>query len=154
MLKRLLLLCLFALPASAEEAPVLAEYWTNNGSLPPDYAWETSVTILADGALTLKRCTGYETEGPACKTRRAKVASAAVEAIRAAAIASGLRENPARPPDAVIVGGAMTGGLVWLEGERVELPSQTRPEDAARVALVLRSITDAIPNRLNRFLDD
>lgn len=154
MLKRLLVLALISAPALAEEAPILAEYWTNNGSLPPEYAWETEVTIRSDGALRLKRCTGYETEGPACKTRRAKVAPEALEAIRAAAISSGLGATPARPPEAVTVGGGMTGGRVWLDGARIDLPSETLPGDAARVATVLRSIADAIPGRLNRFLDE
>lgn len=154
MLKRLLVLTLLAAPALAEEAPVLAEYWTNNGSLPPEYAWETEVTILADGTLTLKRCTGYETEGPACKTRRAKVTPEALEAIRAAAIASGLHEKPAGQPDEVVVGGSQTGGLVYLDGTRILLPSDTLPGDRERVGSVLRAISAAIPRRFTRFLGD
>jgi hypothetical protein len=154
MLKRLLLLGLLASPALAEDAPVLAEYWANSGSLPPEYAWETSVSIREDGALLLKHCKGYETEGPACKTRKAKVAPADLEAIRLAAEASGLREAPALAPDAVMVGGAVTGGVVYLDGGKVVLPSDTREEDAARVAAVLRAIEAAIPARLGRFLGD
>lgn len=148
------LVVVLAFPASAEEAPVLAEYWTNNGSLPPAYAWETGITIRADGALTLRRCTGYETEGPACKTRRAKIAPEALEVIREAAAASGLRERPARLPEAVMVGGDMTGGLVWLDGARIDLPSDVHEDDVNRVAEVIRAIETAIPDRFARFLDD
>jgi hypothetical protein len=57
----------------AEDAPMLAQYWTDSGSVSPEYAWETTVTILEDGSLSLKYCTGYASEGPDCKTRSAKV---------------------------------------------------------------------------------
>lgn len=154
MLKPLaLLLALSAAPALAEDAPILAKYWTNNGSLPPEYAWETDVTILEDGALTLKHCTGYETEGPACKTRRTKVAEDALDAIRTAARDSGLADNPARETDTPMVGGGLTGGLVYLDGKEVKLLSQPTEADAKRVGMVLTAIASAIPARFDRFLD-
>jgi hypothetical protein len=31
-------------PQVPTNSPVLADYWTDSGSLPPEYAWETSVT--------------------------------------------------------------------------------------------------------------
>lgn len=109
MLKPLAFLIVLALPVQADEpAPVLADYWTNSGSLPPEYAWETSVLIREDGQLELKHCRGYETEGPACKQRKAKVPATALEAIRTAATDSGLLEEPARETDAPVVGGGMT----------------------------------------------
>ena len=155
MLKPLaLLVALAALPAHAEDAaPVLAEYWTDSGSLPPEFAWETDVTILEDGTLTLKHCKGYETEGPACKTRRAKVSSNALAAIRTAAKDSGLAEKPARETDLPIVGGGLTGGLVHVDGQQVKLLSQPAEVDVARVGLVLTAIAAAIPARFDRFLD-
>lgn len=155
MLKRLALaLIAFASPALAEDAPVLAEYWANNSSLPPEYAWETGVTILADGRLTLKHCTGYETEGPACKTRRARVPETALKVILTAAEASGLGDQPARRSDVVMVGGSASGGLVWLDGTRIDLPSDVHQDDVDRVAGVIRAIQAAIPARFDRFLDD
>lgn len=106
----LALLLALALPAQADELPpVLADYFTDSGSLPPEYAWETSVLIREDGQLELKHCKGYETEGPACKLRRAKVSEAALEVIRAAAADSGLLKKPARETDTPIVG----GGSIW-----------------------------------------
>ena len=140
--------------AQAQEATVLAEYWTNNGSLPPEYAWETSVTILADGKLTLTHCTGHETEGTACKTRRAKVSAEALAAITAAAEASGLSTKPAQETDVPIVGGGLSGGRVLLEQGEVTLLSQPADADAARVDSVLAAIRAAIPTRFNRFLQD
>ena len=140
--------------AQAQDAAVLAEYWTNNGSLPPEYAWETEVTIRSDGELTLKHCKGYETEGPACKTRRAKVAPEALARITAAAEASGLAEKPARETDTPMVGGGLSSGRVLLDGREVALISQPAEADAGRVAPVLAAIRAAIPPRFNRFLED
>lgn len=151
---RALILCLLPLPALAQEAPILATYYADSGSLPPEYAWETNVTIYEDGRLTLRRCTGYETEGPACKDRKAKVTPAALDAIREAALASGLAETPATQTDDPQVGGGVTGGAVYLDGVKLPLPSEPIAADAARVAAVLRAVRVAIPPRFNRFLTD
>jgi hypothetical protein len=154
MLKSLALLVALALPAQADElAPVLADYWTNSGSLPPEYAWETSILIREDGQLELKHCKGYETEGPACKLRHAKVSEAALDAIRTAAADSGLIENPARETDTPMVGGGLTWGRVNLIDGTVELPSQPAEADVARVGKVLQAIAAAIPPRFDRFTD-
>jgi hypothetical protein len=150
----LALLLALPLPSQADElAPVLADYWTNSGSLPPEYAWETSILIREDGQLELKHCKGYETEGPACKLRRAQVPEAALDAIRAAATESGLIEKPARETDTPIVGGGLTWGRVNLAAGTVELPSQPREADVERVGKVLQAIAAAIPPRFDRFTD-
>ncbi len=154
MLRRLALLLALTLPVQADElAPVLANYWTNNGSLPPEYAWETSILIREDGQLELKHCKGYETEGPACKLRRAKVPEAALDAIRTAARESGLVARPARETDTPIVGGGLTWGRVTIAEGTVDLPSQPRDADVERVGKVLAAIAAAIPPRFNRFTD-
>ena len=148
-------LCLLlAAPAHAEGAPVFAEYWTNNGSLPPEYAWETTVTILSDGTLTLIRCPGYDRDGDACKTRRAVVPEAALADIRRAAEASGLSETPAREAEMPLVGGSASGGRVWLDGAELKLLSQPELADAGRVGMVLESLRAAIPIRFERYLRD
>ena len=154
MLKPLALLLALSLSVQADELPaVLADYWTNSGSLPPEYAWETSVLIREDGQLELKHCKGYETEGPACKLRKAKVSEAALDAIRDAATESGLIEKPAREAEFPMVGGGLTWGRVNLAGGTVELPSQPAEADVARVGKVLQAIAAAIPPRFNRFTD-
>lgn len=153
MLKPLALVLALTLPAQAQDAAILAEYWTDSGSLPPEYAWDTTVTIREDGTLTLKHCKGYETEGPACKTRRAKVAEDALAAIWKAATDSGLAKKPARETDTPIVGGGLTGGRVILDGAEIKLISQPIEADAARVGPVLQAIAAAIPARFNRFLN-
>ncbi|MFN5997585.1 MAG: hypothetical protein ACK47C_19630 [Paracoccaceae bacterium] len=154
MLRHLALIFALALPAQADElAPVLADYWTDSGSLPPEYAWETSVLIREDGQLELKHCKGYETEGPACKQRKAKVSDAALKAIRVAATESGLIKKPARETDMPTVGGGSTWGRVNLAEGTVDLPSQPTDADVERVGKVLAAIAAAIPARFDRFLD-
>lgn len=154
MLKPLTLLFSLTLPLQAEElAPVFADYWTNSGSLPPEYAWETSVLIRENGQLELKHCKGYEVEGPACKLRQATVSEAALDAIRAAATESVLIEKPARETETPMVGGGLTWGRVNLVGGTVELPSQPAEADVERVSKVLQAIAAAIPPRFDRFTD-
>lgn len=154
MLKPLAVFLALVLPAQADEfAPVLADYWTNSGSLPPEYAWETSILIREDGRLELKHCKGYETEGPACKLRQAKVSEAALDAIRVAASESGLIEKPARETETPMVGGGLTWGRVNLVGGTVDLPSQPAEADVERVGKVLAAIAAAIPPRFDRFTD-
>jgi hypothetical protein len=154
MLKPLAVLLALALPAQADELPpVLADYWINNGSLPPEYAWETSILIREDGQLELKYCKGYKTEGPACKLRTAKVSEAALDAIRAAATDSGLIEKPAKETETPMVGGGLTWGRVNLVNGTVDLPSQPAEADVERVGKVLNAIASAIPSRFDRFLD-
>jgi hypothetical protein len=137
-----------AAPAPAQDIPVLATYHADNGSLPPEYAWSTDVTILSDGTLTFTHCTGYATEPPGCTTQGARVTETAIAVIGAAATESGLAEDPAAPnPDPPIGGGGMSGTVV-LDGNRIELPRDPAPADADRVAAVLRAIATAIPSRL------
>ena len=150
-------LALSPLAAQAQDAEVLAEYWTDSGSLPPEYAWDTNVTIFADGKLTLKHCTGYETEGPACKTRTAKVTEDQLAAIRTAAQESGLADKPATQveDDMIPIGGGVSGGYVLLDGQKIDLIAFPVEADAARVRPVLQAIHDAIPERLrHRFMDE
>lgn len=157
MLKQLALaaaLVAAALPTLAEEAPILAEYWTDSGSLPPEYAWETKVSIHADGQLDLKYCKGYETEGPGCKTRKAQVRPEQIEAIHAAIAASELGTRPAKDSEEVMVGGGLTGGQVFVDGVAIKLPSQPANADANRVGDVLRAIRAAVPARFERFFGD
>lgn len=113
-----------------------------------------AITIYADGRLTLRHCTGYETEGPACKTRKAKVAPEALLAIRDAALASGLADAPAKQSEYPMVGGSVTGGVIHLEGFKIDLPSDPDAADAASVGEVLRAVGAAIPPRFDRFLTD
>jgi hypothetical protein len=151
----LAVLCLAAPSgAVAAQAAPLAEYWARSGSLPPEYAWSVDVSITADGHLTLKHCKGYETEGPACRTRSAKVDRAHLDAILAVTREAGLDKTPVNTLTDIPVGGGTDGGAVWLDGQKIDLPPFPAEGDAARVRTVLAAITDAIPQRLKtRFLN-
>lgn len=140
-------LCLPGL-ALAEDAPLLAEYWARSGSLPPQYAWSTSVTIRADGQLVLKHCKGYDSEGPACTLQTARVTEAALKAIAIAARAAGLSEKPAQEASEFPVGGGTVSGRVTLDGKAIDLPAFPEKADERRVVSVLTAISDAIPPNL------
>ena len=90
-----------------KEPAVLARNKPNNCCLSPEYAMDVTITIRADGKLILKLCEGYATNSPGCITRRAKVSESVLEAIRAAATASGPAEGPTvKTPDFPVGDGA------------------------------------------------
>lgn len=140
--------------AFAQDPAPFVEFWDDSGSLPPEYAWSTEVSITTDGKLTLRYCINYESDGPGCKTRKAKVEKARMDAILAAVAAGDLRTKPARATEDIPVGGGATGGKVFVDGQAVPLPSFPIDADAARVGAVLDAIRAAIPERFrNRFFD-
>ncbi len=147
-------LALVALPLPALAEEVLAEYWANSGSLPPEYAWSLKVAIDADGGVTLKDCKGYATEPPGCAISKGQTTPEKLQAIRDAVAGAGLIDRPARSAEEIMVGGGSTGGKVLLDGVEVPLPSQPIAEDAARVGQVLAAIRDAVPRRLQKFVTD
>lgn len=150
-MRRLLpILALAALPLPALAEGILAEYWANSGSLPPEYAWSFAVAINADGGVTVKDCKGYESEPPGCTIREGKAAPEKLQAIRDAVASAGLIDRPARTSEEIMVGGGSTGGKVLLDGIEVPLPPQPVAEDVARVGQVLAAIRDAVPQQLQK----
>jgi|GEM_PF-2402980 len=143
------LAALSSAPAAAQDGP-LATYWENAGSLPPAHAVEFTATIAADGALALRVCRGYRTEGPSCADAAGTVSPAALAAILSAAEASGLARDPAEVlgDTEIPVGGATRGGAVVTGGKTVTLPAFPREADAPRVGAVLDAIAAAIPAAL------
>jgi len=150
MLRRLVLaaLTLVSHSAAAQEAEVLAEYWASSGSLPPQYAWSVSVSIRVDGVVILKRCKGYATDGAACTTQEGRAEAERLDAIRAAIAASGLVETPASQNENIPAGGGSTGGAVYVDSTKVNLPAHPAEADAQRVGDVLSTIVAALPERL------
>ncbi|MGL4236534.1 hypothetical protein [Tabrizicola sp.] len=140
------------LAANAESPPELARYSSNPGSLPPEYRWDTFVTIYLDGQVLIKHCRGYEIEGPACKLTNTKTTPEAVEAILAAAKASDLAARPARELDTPPPGSSSIGGDVLIDGQMILLPPFVIDADVERVALVLRAIEAAVPSTDARLL--
>lgn len=149
MLRQALLTALLLWPGAAMAEPeILATLTANSGSLPPPYAWNVEVTVSTEGRVIVTRCTGYETEGPACKTGEAAAVAGSLEAIRQAAEASGLADRPATAIDPPMVGGGWTSGTVRLGDRSIALIAQPIPADADRVATVLAVIGAAIPDAL------
>jgi hypothetical protein len=77
------------------------------------------------------------------------VAGAALAAIRTAAAKSGLVDKPAHATETPMVGGGLTGGLVDVGRQKVELLSQPAPADLEGVGPVLA----ATPPRFDHFTD-
>lgn len=155
MLRRALLAAFLMLPGTAAmaEPEILAILTANSGSLPPPYAWNVEVTVTTQGHVTVTRCTGYETEGPACKTAEGAAVPGSLDAIRQAAEASGLADRPATALDPPIVGGGWTSGTVRLGDRSIALIAQPTPADEARVTSVLAVIGAAIPDALLPLLE-
>ena len=137
-----------------KEAAVLARYKTNNCCLSPEYATDVTITIRADGKLTLKLCEGYATDSPGCINRRAKVSESVLEAIRAAATASGPAEGPTVKTPDFPVGGGSASGSVFLDGTEIELLAFPGYPDSERVQPVSEAIRKAVPAKFQRFLED
>lgn len=151
MFRSLTLALLLVTSAQADEA-TLATLTANSGSLPPPHAWSVWITIATDGTVTAKRCKGYETEGPACKTATATTSAEKLEAIRTAAQASGLATHPAKPLDPPMVGGGTISGTVLLDGQTIEMIPQPAPEDAERVNTLVDVVGAAVPRELDAVL--
>ncbi len=151
MLRPLAVVLALVLPAQAEDA-LLATLDARSGTVAPPYAWSVSISIAADGLVTAKRCKGYETEGPACKSATAPTTPEMLEAIRIAAKASGLAANPAKPLDPPMVGGGTISGTVILDGKAIEMIAQPVPEDAERVNTLIDIVGAAVPRELDPIL--
>ncbi|MFM7335761.1 MAG: hypothetical protein ACKO1H_15375 [Tabrizicola sp.] len=152
MLRTLALVLLTATAPNAEEAPVLAKINATSGSLPPPYAWSVVISIGTDGLVSVTRCKGYETEGPACKTGTATTTPEALEAIRLGARASGLATRPARSLDPPMVGGGSISGTVHVDGQTIDLVAQPVPEDVNRVTTLIELIGGVVPAELDPIL--
>jgi hypothetical protein len=143
-------------PQVARAQALVAEYWSDSGSVEPAYAWNLHVTFRDDGSVAVRRCKGYETEGPGCRLGKGKVSIEVLNSIRDAADAAGLARNPPgkAPFDEIPIGGGSDGGAVWWQGEKIMLWDFPAQADAARVATVVAAIRAAIPQRLaRRFID-
>lgn len=150
MLRRpFLALTLSLLPLSAFAAdPALARYYRNTDFPGPD-AYIVDVAISSAGQLVVKRCPPGGAADSACQIATATVAEAQLDAITAAADASGLAASPALQDIDIIPTGTIIGGGVWLNGSYLNLPSVlSTTDDAERVRPVLDAIEAAIPQDL------
>lgn len=132
--------------AAAVAAEPVATLHSHNGTLPPPYHRSLSVSIEADGRVTLKDCTGYDESG--CSTFTGEADGAALAAIDAAARTAGCPGNPLTENDNPPVGGGASSGGVLVDGTLCALPPYVIAEDEARKASVIAAIGAAIPASL------
>lgn len=139
-------------PLGAQAQGLVAEWWASSASVEPEYAWSLDVSFYEDGAVAVRRCTGYETEGPACKQGKGKVSVEVLNTIRDAADAAGVAKKApkAAPDDEIPIGGGSAGGAVWWQGERIVLPDFPVRADVERVNMVLTAIRAAVPEKLDK----
>lgn len=151
MLRGLAVILAFTLPAQAEDA-LLATLEVRSGTVAPAHAWSVSISMTTDGLVTVRRCSGYETDGPACMTVTSSAAPEKLKAISSAARISGLATRPAKPLDPPMVGGGSISGTVILDGKTIEMIAQPDPEDAERVNTLIDIVRGAIPRELDPML--
>jgi len=131
-------------PAVAQGLGALS-FSTSNGTVSPDYRWDLDFTIDAAGQGVLRRCTGYATEGDACRSHSFAVPQARRDAIAAAVRSGDLLQRQARPIPMPPIGGGATAATLTVDGQQVVLPPWPIQADSERVGAVRRAIRDAIP---------
>ena len=134
-------------PVMAEEASPFAGWGESSGSLPPEYAWEYSVTFREDRSVTVEYCKGYANEAPGCATVSRRLSKAQFAELQAALdpLAAPMAENPPQPDPDPPIGGGAAWGWVNVAGEDIRLPAFPVDQDQARVKAVLALLQDHTP---------
>lgn len=132
--------CLVASGAAAAPLAVLS---SNNGSLPPPYRVDVTLTLEADGTVTLATCKGYDETD--CETRTGRTTEAALRAVEAAARGSGCVASPLRDEPSPPVGGGFVHGAVVVDGVACALPAFVLSADEPRKSAVIAAIRAAVP---------
>jgi len=135
-------------PVMAEEASPFAGWGESSGSLPPEYAWEYSVTFREDRSVTVEYCKGNANEAPGCATVSRRLSKAQFAELHAALdpLAAPMAENPPQPDPDPPIGGGAAWGWVNVAGEDIRLPAFPVDQDQARVKAVLALLQDHTPN--------
>ena len=147
-MKRLvLLLALLAGPALAQDGDAFAAWGENSGSLPPEYAWDYSVSFFPDRHGEVEYCKGYADEAPGCAISRFRLSKKAFAAFQAALepIEADLAAKPAEPALDFPVGGGSFGGILRMNGRVVKLLQFPTEADAPRIAAALTVLRDNTP---------
>ncbi len=134
-----LALALLAGPALAQDGAAFALWGENSGSLPPEYAWDYSVSFFADRRGEVEYCKGYADASPGCAVTRFRLSKKAFAAMQAALepLEADLAAKPAEAAIDFPVGGGSTGGVLRMNGREVKLLQFPAEADAPRVAAIL-----------------
>ena len=142
-----LALLLLAVPAAAQDASPIASWGEDSGSLPPEYAWDYTVTFTGDRQVTVIYCKGYANAAPGCATIRKRLTKTSFAAMQAelAPLAVGLLEDPPQNDPNPPIGGGSSYGRLNVGGEDVTLPGFPLPADKPQVDAILRVLKDYTP---------
>lgn len=152
-MKAFALVCaLIAGPAMAQDTDAFAVWGENSGSLPPEYAWDYTVSFYADRRGEVEYCKGYADEPPGCATARFRLSKSALAAMQAelepleAALAASAVDEAVDIP----IGGGSSSGRIRMNGRDLRLPAFPSEADAERVDAVMRVLRANTPNRAVR----
>lgn len=142
-----LVLALLAGPALSQDGAAFALWGENSGSLPPEYAWDYTVSFYPDRRGEVEYCKGYADSVPGCAVSRFRLSKTAFAELEAALepLEADLAANPAKPAVDFPVGGGSVGGLLRMNGREVKLLQFPAEADAARVGAVLDLLRDTTP---------
>lgn len=138
---------LMAGSASAQDSDAFAMWSESSGSLPPEYAWDYTVSYFPDRRGQVEYCKGYSDAAPGCAIARFRLPKQAFADLQAALepLEADLAAAPAMPAVDFPVGGGSVGGLLRMNGREVRLLSFPAESDAPRVAAVLTVLRAATP---------
>jgi hypothetical protein len=139
--------CLAASPLLAQDTAEFAYWGENSGSLPPEYAWDYTVTFTADRKAEVRYCKGYATTAPGCATTKFRLSKRKFAALQTALapLEADLAANPAKDDPNPPVGGGSVYGKLSMNGHEVSLHAFPMAEDAARVGAVLDLLRENTP---------
>ena len=142
-----LFMALTPLPALASDDAVFAVLGEDSGSLPPDYAWDYTVSFTADRRGVVRYCKGYADAAPGCATATFRLSQRrfADRQDALAPLAADLAARPAVQDPDPPVGGGSVSGRVTLNGAELALWSHPLPDDAARVGAVIALVQENTP---------
>lgn len=144
----ILLFCLaLAAPLRAQDVTAFARWGSSSGALPPDHAWDYTVTFITDRRVTVEYCKGYAQEAPGCATvsRRLSQADYAALQEKLVPLLAGLAEAPPQPDPNPPVGGGSSWGSVAVAGKDIALPGFPVDQDHVRVRAILTLLADYTP---------
>jgi len=152
-MKRLgLVLALLSAPAVAQDRDAFAVWGESSGSLPPEYAWDYTVSFFPDRHGEVTYCKGYSDAPPGCATTRFRLTRPDFAALQTALapLEADLAAKPAAEAVDIPVGGGSVGGRLQMNGRDLRLPAFPAEADAARVDAVIRLLRENTPERAVR----
>ncbi len=143
----LIAMLLFAHPVYSQDSPWFAYWGENSGSLPPEYAWDYSVTFLENRQAEVRYCKGYSNDAPGCASAKFRLSKHKSAQLMAALtpLEAELSAHPATDDPDPPIGGSAIYGKLTMNGNSVPLHAFSIGDSAARVAEVLELLRQYTP---------